>query len=290
MLEPTVKNNILESIDEALACVYKDNNYSQELIDSINYSLLSNGKKIRPLLLLFTLLELDVDYMKGIDVAVALEMIHTYSLIHDDLPSIDNDDFRRGKLTNHRVYGEATAILAGDSLLTDSFRVISSSDLDDDVKVRLISLISTNIGSNGMIGGQMLDILSSNKNIDINTLDLIHYGKTVKLIEASILSAAIISRCDNSITKALTQIAYNLGMMFQIKDDILDYTTDSNELGKSTSDLENDKSTYIKLLGLEESQSILETLYTETIKLIETIKFNKGYLLDITNLFYNRKK
>lgn len=235
--------------------------YSNILKIAMQYTLLNPGKLFRPSLLIATLSDLSHKEEDGIDVACAIEMIHAYGLIHDDLPALDNAHYRRGKVVNHAIYGEAQAILAGDGLLTEAFSVLSSANLDPKTVVALIQLISKNAGANGMVGGQSMDILSENEDRDdlnIETLEKIHLGKTGALIEAAMLSAAIIANAKEDVKQDIKQIAYHIGLAFQIKDDISDLMLTSKDLGKDVkSDLAKDKTTYPKMFGLERSQDML---------------------------------
>lgn len=203
------------------------------------------------MLVLLTLEVLNENYKKGLQTALALEMIHTYSLIHDDLPAMDNDDFRRGKLTNHKVYGEWKAILAGDALLTKAFELIANDkNLEAETKVKVISRLAHDSGNLGMVGGQTLDMDSENTPIELHTLEQIHKAKTGALLKFSILSAADIANVNDETLNTLDCFSEHLGLMFQIKDDLLDVYGDEKKLGKKVgSDVENHKSTYVSLLG-----------------------------------------
>ena len=202
--------------------------YSQKIIESMSYSLLGGGKRLRPVLFTETLKLFDIDFEKYLDIACVLEMIHTYSLIHDDLPAMDNDDLRRGKATNHKVYGEDIAILAGDSLLNLSYEILFDFLYENNTRDNVLAcrLIAKNSGIFGMIGGQVSDVINENKDINIKNLKYIHYNKTAKLIIASILSAGHISGCKKEYITYLENYAYDIGMAFQISDDILDIIGD----------------------------------------------------------------
>ncbi|WP_180547138.1 polyprenyl synthetase family protein, partial [Staphylococcus haemolyticus] len=192
-------NELIEQINNALDGVIKPSPLNTNLEESMQYSLNAGGKRIRPLLVFLTLDVLNQDYTKGKQTALALEMIHTYSLIHDDLPPMDNDDYRRGKLTNHKVYGEWKAILAGDALLTKAFEIVADDDLlEPEVKVKVLSRLAHNSGHLGMVGGQTLDMQSEDKPVDLETLEQIHKAKTGALLKFAILSAADIAKVDQS--------------------------------------------------------------------------------------------
>lgn len=224
-----------------------------EIKESIQYSLLGNGKRFRPLLVLLTLKDFGIDMKEGLDVACAIEMIHCYSLIHDDLPAMDNDEFRRGKPTNHIVYGENVAILAGDALLTEAFNVIASSTLPSDKKIEIIKNVSMLAGANGMIRGQYLDLKS--KDLKLEDITLIHDCKTKDLIEAALVSGAIIAGED---FETFRKIAFYLGRAFQIKDDLDDVK-------------KNEPTSIVRVLGSEKTQSLLVEYRLKCLSLIEGI-------------------
>lgn len=263
------------------------------LEESMLYSLLAGGKRIRPLLLLATIDAFKKEVKKGLKTASALEMIHTYSLIHDDLPCMDNDDFRRGKLTNHKVFGDATALLAGDALLTHAFTVIANQveedDLTDKQALQVLAIISSCSGAAGMIGGQMADMNGEGKQLTLEELEYIHVHKTGKLLEASIVAGAIIADASKEQIQLLKKYAYHLGLAFQIRDDILDIEGSSEELGKTVgSDLINEKSTYPSLLTLDGAKNELTKHINEAISILKELGFMNSYLLNITNLVAKR--
>lgn len=281
----------IEAINNAIDEIYQVKAVSSQLNESIIYSLKAGGKRVRPLLLMTTLESLGGNPDDGIAFGLAVEMIHTYSLIHDDLPAMDDDDYRRGKLTNHKVYGEATAILAGDALLTDSFHQIISGNYSDATKIKLITLLSNAAGSKGMVSGQMLDMESENRSIDMMTLETIHHHKTGDLIHASIYAAGIILNLNDDILLSLDKVGRNIGLMFQIKDDILDVEGDFESIGKTVgSDAENAKSTYVSLIGLEASKQRLNEIYNETIEIVEDITLNKAPLIELIDFIVDRNK
>ena len=249
----------ISEIDAAITHAITTSNLGTNLEESMTYSLTAGGKRIRPVLLLLTLDMLTNDYKKGLAPALGVEMIHTYSLIHDDLPAMDNDDYRRGKLTNHKVYGEWKAILAGDALLTKAFEVVSQDEsLSDSVRIKLIKRLSSASGHFGMVGGQTLDMQSENTAIDVTTLEQIHRAKTGALISFAVMGAVDIAQPDEKVARALSDYSDHIGLMFQIKDDLLDIYGDETKLGKKVgSDLANDKSTYVSLLGKEGAEEKL---------------------------------
>ena len=229
---------------------------------SMNYSLLAKSKRLRPLLLLNLLKDFNVDETIGYPFGSSLEMVHTYSLIHDDLPAFDNDDYRRGKLTNHKAFDEQTAILACDALLTYSFENLANSFYSDSLKVKLIKLLANYSGKDGMIKGQSLDKEFEGKQVSIDDLLQMDNLKTGKLITVALLGACYIANKEEYLN-LFEQVGKKLGIAFQIQDDILDVTADVKQLGKSTSDKDNNKSTYVSLLSLNKAKELVTTLLTE---------------------------
>lgn len=231
------------------------------LKEAMLYSLQAGGKRLRPMLLFATVEGFNGNYEESIPVACAIEMLHTYSLIHDDLPAMDNDDFRRGKPTNHKVFGEASAILAGDALLTLAFQVISTMNeksVNANQKLTLITELAKASGPEGMVGGQVADMEGETKTLSLGELEYIHHHKTGDLLSYSIIAGAIVANADESSISNLKKFARHLGLAFQIKDDILDIEGSEVALGKPVgSDITNEKSTYPKLLGLDAAKKKL---------------------------------
>lgn len=227
--------------------------------EAMLYSIQSGGKRIRPLFILALVQSFGQNPQFAYDVAAAIEWIHTYSLIHDDLPAIDDDDLRRGQPTNHKVYGEATAILAGDALLTHAFGLVSQSkDLNAEQKVQLITALSNFAGTKGMIGGQLKDIQSEHQKVSLPVLESIHERKTGALIRFSFYAGAICAKKNQKVIDILDQVAQHVGLAFQIRDDILDVVGDVESLGKNPGQDEKlDKSTYPSLIGLSASYDAL---------------------------------
>ncbi|WP_454313051.1 polyprenyl synthetase family protein [Staphylococcus hominis] len=285
-------NELIEIINNNLDGIIKSSPLNTKLEESMQYSLDAGGKRIRPVLVLLTLEVLNENYKKGLQTALALEMIHTYSLIHDDLPAMDNDDFRRGKLTNHKVYGEWKAILAGDALLTKAFELIANDkNLEAETKVKVISRLAHDSGNLGMVGGQTLDMDSENTPIELHTLEQIHKAKTGALLKFSILSAADIANVNDETLNTLDCFSEHLGLMFQIKDDLLDVYGDEKKLGKKVgSDVENHKSTYVSLLGKSGSEEKLKYHKDAAIDAVNQLKsqYDVEPLLEIVDLFYSR--
>ncbi|MGL6065334.1 MAG: polyprenyl synthetase family protein [Fusobacteriaceae bacterium] len=265
-------------IDESLKLCLKELKYPLVISEGMRYSVLNGGKRIRPILLLAILELLEKDEKQGIPTAIAIELIHSYSLVHDDLPALDNDDYRRGELTTHKKFGEAEGILIGDSLLTYAFGVLVDENnfLEPTQIIKLVSLTSKYSGINGMIGGQTVDIQSEGKEIDFETLKYIHENKTGKLLRLPIEAACIIGKADKKTEEILIKYAELLGLIFQIKDDILDVEGDFEKLGKPIgSDLKSKKSTYPLIFGMEKSKEILFSIGNEAKEIIKTNFKNK---------------
>ena len=279
-------------IDERLIALIECPSEAPLLIESMLYSVKNGGKRLRPVLLLMMLEAFGIDRQHGIATAVALEMVHTYSLIHDDLPAMDNDDLRRGKPTNHKVYGEAMAILAGDGLLTDAFRVIvEDTMLDEIVRLRLIQMLSAYAGSQGMISGQVLDMEAENTSVSLEELEDIHFLKTGRLIEFACIAAIIIAEQDEEKMMWVRQFAYSLGLAFQIQDDILDIEGDSAKIGKTVgSDLANNKSTYVSLLGLDGAKAMLANEINSALAILEQLPADTELLKQLTLYVANRDR
>lgn len=230
------------------------------LYQSMNYSVAAGGKRIRPLLLLATIQSLGGNVASGFPVAVALEYIHTYSLIHDDLPAMDDDALRRGKPTNHMVYGEAMAILAGDGLLTYAFEMIGESpDLTEGQRVKLMTGLAKAAGPTGMVLGQVEDMEGEKTQLPLEALQKVHQKKTGELLKFAAYAGGVVAQVDATTEKILTAFASHLGLAFQIRDDILDVVGTTAELGKETGmDSIHQKSTYPNLLTLEGSKNALK--------------------------------
>ncbi len=257
----------LSCIEERLAKILLERENNSNLLDPVRYSVLSGGKRIRPLLSIASGKLNAADSDATLAVGCALELIHCYSLVHDDLPAMDDDDLRRGVATCHKKYDEATAILVGDALQALAFETLSSPNLNisPENKLKIIHLISTASGINGMVGGQMLDLYSTGQHLNLTDLQNMHMCKTGALIRAAILCGYL---CGNEFSfdkyNKLGQVAGSLGLLFQIVDDILDVTESSDTLGKTANkDTANEKATYVSLLGLEEARAIASELYTE---------------------------
>lgn len=262
----------------------------KSILDSMRYSVFAGGKRIRPVLMMAAYELFDGNSKKIMPFACALEMIHTYSLIHDDLPAMDNSDLRRGQKTNHIVYGEALAVLAGDALLNYAFEtMLTAKDIEPSKVLEASLYIAKCSGVNGMIGGQVIDIESEDKVIDKDTLYALHTKKTAALIRTALICGAICAGADENDIKKLEEYAINLGLAFQIKDDILDIEGDSKILGKPTGgDKELNKNTYVSLYGLDEAKVLLNKHTESAKKLLASFGERAEFLLGLTDYLLNR--
>ena len=250
------KQEKLALVESALEEFYGDQQLAANLREAVLYSIHAGGKRIRPYLLLEVLESLQVPItLAHAQVAAALEMIHTGSLIHDDLPAMDDDDFRRGRLTNHKKFGEALAILAGDALFLDPYALIAQANLPNEIKVDLIASLSLSSGSMGMVAGQVLDMEGEGKHLNLEELQTIHANKTGKLLAFPFQAAGVIAELDENLQRQLKTVGELIGLAFQVRDDILDVTASFEEIGKTPQkDLQAEKSTYPALLGLDEAK------------------------------------
>ena len=250
----------LQGVEKAIEGFYEAKQIAPRLVESILYSVHAGGKRIRPLLLLELLEAFHAPILEvHFQVTAALEMIHTGSLIHDDLPAMDNDDYRRGQLTNHKKFGEDLAILAGDSLFLDAFGCVAEADLPASIRVQLIALLSDASGTAGMVAGQVLDMEGEGASLNLDQLQVIHANKTGRLLAYPFQAAGILLGLEPAIATLLEEIGLHLGLAFQIRDDILDVTADFASLGKTPQkDLQAEKSTYPALLGLDGAQAYLD--------------------------------
>lgn len=288
------KKKIVESSLIELLGNYRGK-YPEKLAEAMEYAVMNGGKRIRPILMymICDLFEKNncESYDKIKEIANALEFIHCYSLVHDDLPAMDNDDYRRGKLTVHKKYNEAIGVLVGDALLTEAFGIIANSKkLGDKNKVEIISKLSEYAGFFGMVGGQFVDMESENKKVEIDTLKYIHAHKTGKLLTAAIELPMIALDIEGEKREKMVEYSKLLGIAFQIKDDILDIEGDFEEIGKKSNDVKNEKTTYPSIFGLDESKRLLQE-YLEKARKIIVDDFNGNQLfLELTDYFGNRKK
>ncbi|MGE4590069.1 MAG: polyprenyl synthetase family protein [Acidaminococcaceae bacterium] len=259
--------------------------------EAMRYSLLAGGKRIRPLLLMATADAIGSHGYNYLPVACGLEMIHTYSLIHDDLPLMDNDDYRRGRLTNHKVYGDAMALLAGDALLTLAFEVmLEQKNVNSDVLVETIREVAMCAGNYGMVGGQALDIDAEGNEISIAELNTLHAAKTGAMFIAAVRSGARLAGADSLQLLALTKFADLIGLAFQITDDILDVEGNLQEMGKTAgSDAKNSKTTYVTICTLDGAKALAEKTINEALECLETFGDNAEPLRNIANMVCKRK-
>ena len=286
-----VKSNHIEDILKQY--MPKEEGYQKIIMESMNYSLNAGGKRLRPILTLEACKLVDGNEDDATPFAAAIEMIHTYSLIHDDLPALDNDDLRRGRKTNHIVYGEDIAILAGDALLNYAFETMLSTSLEKDNPkkyLKAIHEIAESVGIYGMIGGQVVDVQSEDMKISKDKLDYIHNNKTAAIMVGCMRAGAIIGDADDNKLEQITKYAKNIGLAFQIVDDILDIIGEESKLGKKVgSDIDNNKSTYPSLIGLEESKQIAKNLIEEAKLSIKAINNDGEFLCGLADYIIDRE-
>lgn len=298
----------VKNIEELLSIYLPDSRGTQKIIfEAMEYSLLAGGKRIRPLIMkeIYTLFE--GENIKIDSFMVAMEMIHTYSLVHDDLPAMDNDDYRRGRKTTHIVYGEDMGILCGDGLLNYAFELASNGvHLEEnlaqenvdiyskyqqlELSMKALQILSHKAGVYGMIGGQVIDVNLTGKSIEREVLDEIFTKKTAALIEASFMIGGILGGATKEEVNILERMGTCVGMAFQIQDDILDVTATQEELGKPiNSDLRNKKTTYPSLLGIDKSQEMVKKYSQEALQLLEELPGEKEFLQQLINMLIYRK-
>lgn len=281
------KQEKLALIELALEEFYGDQQFASSLREAVLYSIHAGGKRIRPYLLLEILESLQVSIAPAhAQVAAALEMIHTGSLIHDDLPAMDDDDYRRGRLTNHKKFGEALAILAGDALFLDPYALIAQADLPSQTKVDLIARLSLASGSMGMVAGQVLDMEGEGKYLNLEDLQTIHANKTGKLLAFPFQAAGIIAELDKNIQNQLKMVGELIGLAFQVRDDVLDVTASFEEIGKTPQkDLQAEKSTYPALLGLDQAivfcNQTLDQANAKLEEISQVVSFDKEPIVKI---------
>ena len=285
----------LTRINKALFKTLPEKDISR-VTEAIHYSVMNGGKRIRPqiILLLCEMLEVEITNDNIDLIAAAGELIHCYSLIHDDLPAMDDDDYRRGQLSCHKQFDEATAILAGDAIQPLSLEVLTSLEdpnLEAETKLEIINLFAKACGPEGMVEGQNRDILAENKVLTEEELDELHYLKTGKLIEACVLCVCLMKKnIDKDLIEKLKTFSNKFGLAFQIRDDILDEIGDEETIGKPVkSDLKNNKSTYPSILGIEKSQKKAELLIEEALSILDKLPFNTEKLNALCELVVNRK-
>lgn len=289
----TYWNEKLQLVEAELAQIIpQESALSSTLCEAMNYSLMAGGKRLRPVLLIAAADAVGGQGDSFIKSACAIEMIHTYSLIHDDLPAMDNDDYRRGKLTCHKVYGDGMAVLAGDALLTMAFEVLcSQKNVNAENRLRVVREMSFSAGPNGMVGGQAIDLLSENKSIDMKTLKQMHEAKTGALFCAAIRSGAILANATERQMDALTIYAEKFGLAFQITDDILDVIGSAEKIGKPVgSDERNHKSTYVTLTSLAEAKKMAAEAVSEALHALDIFGSQADFLRSIVQYLESRDK
>jgi geranylgeranyl diphosphate synthase, type II len=284
-----------ETVEKALALILPEpEGPAADVVKAMKYSLFAGGKRLRPILCIAGAEALGVDGSHVMPVACALEMIHTYSLIHDDLPAMDNDDMRRGKPTNHKVFGEAVAILAGDGLLTEAFRVMAQTPLGKirpEALLKVICLVAQASGYQGMVGGQVTDIQSEGKTVEPATVAFIHSHKTGALIAASVTSGAILGGATEAQVNAIGEYGRGIGLAFQIADDILDVEGDSEKMGKGVGgDARKKKVTYPSVHGLVRSREIQKQSIDQAIHSLKTFDSKADPLRVLATYIIERKK
>lgn len=285
-------NEIKDEINEFLKNYFNNKgSYNKIIYDSASYSLNIGGKRIRPMLMLLTYNMYKKNWREILEFSSAIEMIHTYSLIHDDLPCMDDDDLRRGKPTNHKVYGENIAVLAGDALLNEAMNLMMKCAIRDGEKVLIASQkIAEASGADGMIGGQIVDIINEGKKISEEELKYMHMKKTGELIKVSIVAGAILGEAPKEDIIKLERFGKNLGLAFQIKDDILDVIGNTEKLGKNVlSDEESNKTNFITMYGLDYCIKECERLTRESIEILESLSVNTDDLKILTTKLLDRE-
>ncbi|MBI5055417.1 MAG: polyprenyl synthetase family protein [Nitrospirae bacterium] len=273
-----------------IASKKKQKDCPEQLSEAMDYSLLAGGKRIRPVLAISSYAAVGGRSNNILPVASSIELIHTYSLIHDDLPAMDNDDFRRNKPTAHKTFGEATAILAGDALLTDAFNIISNTDADPEKLIRVIRELSYASGPEGMVGGQTVDILLEGKKVKKDDIVYIHTHKTGALIRGSVRIGAIMAGSSPEKLAALTEYGEKTGLAFQVVDDILDITGTKEELGKTAgADKAKGKNTYPSAFGIKKSRAIAERLVNDSVKALKCFDSKADPLREIAGYILSRR-
>jgi len=285
-------NEMKKEINEFLVNYFSNKGtYNKVIYDSASYSLNIGGKRIRPILMLLTYSMYKENWRDILEFSSAIEMIHTYSLIHDDLPCMDDDDLRRGKPTNHKVYGENIAVLSGDTLLNEAMNLMMRFSLKNGKKSLVAAeMIASAAGPEGMIGGQVVDIINEGKKITEDELKYMHMNKTGALIKVSIMSGAILGEAPEEDIRKLEKFGENLGLAFQIKDDILDVIGSTEKLGKNVlSDEESNKSNFITMYGLEYCIKECERLTKESIEILDSLSVDTKDLKVLTKELLDRE-
>ncbi len=286
-----ILNNDISIVEDRLIKLLPEcANGQDEVVKAMKYSLSNGGKRLRPVLCLEFARACGADRFDALDFACAVEYIHTYSLIHDDLPCMDDDDMRRGKPSCHKEFGEATALLAGDALLTHAFQILAGAELDDKKIALACGLLAQNAGVQGMVGGQVIDLKYESETPDLHQLLSVHRLKTGALISAACLLGCIAAGADDEKIAAASAFAYDLGVAFQIKDDILDVVGSTEALGKPVgSDAENNKTTYVTVRGMENAQKDVEMLTSAAVSRLSAFE-NTDFLKTLALYLVNRNK
>ena len=272
----------------------KNEGLQKIIMEAMEYSVKAGGKRLRPMLVLESLKLFGGDEKEAYPFMAAIEMIHTYSLVHDDLPAMDNDEYRRGMKTTHAQYGEDIAILAGDALLNYAYEIMidatmKSSNVEN--ALRAMHIISTKAGIYGMVGGQTVDVINEGKEKSIDTINFIHKLKTAALIEASLMAGAALAGATKEQIEMIEQIGRKVGIAFQIQDDILDVTSSMEVLGKPVlSDEKNNKITYVTLMGIEKSKQLVDSYSNDAIKMLQELNCNNEFLKELFIVLINREK
>ena len=288
VLKSFIDENI-QSIESELISLVETINAPAHLKESMLYSLKAGGKRVRPLYVLAVAKSYGIDLKHAITVGAAVEMIHTYSLIHDDLPCMDDDSLRRGKPTNHVVYGEALATLAGDALNTLAFGVLARMDIEAEKRIELVNMLSIAAGAEGMVGGQILDIEGEKRNLALEELENVHVNKTGALLRFSIEAGAVLASATAEDRAALVHYGHHIGLAFQIQDDILDITATSEQLGKTAGkDIISEKSTYPSLLTLAGAKQKLEEHYDAAIQSLQNVSIDTELLKQFAQYIVKR--
>lgn len=287
-----------EEIEKVLASYLpKEEGFARTMAQAMNYSVKAGGKRLRPMMILETLRMFGGDEKLAYPFMAAMEMIHTHSLVHDDLPAIDNDDYRRGCLTTHKVYGEAMGVLSGVALLNYAYEVMFTAfDLGEDEKsqariIKALKIMSHKTGIYGMLGGQSVDVENDGKPMSREMLDYIYENKTSALIQASMMTGAVLGGASPEEVSVIEKAAGNIGLAFQIQDDILDVTSTAEELGKPIhSDEKNHKTTYVTLMGIQDASLQVAKLSEEAVQLLEGMDKNNEFLFTLVRELVERRK
>ena len=287
-----------EEIEKVLASYLpKEEGFARIMAQAMNYSVKAGGKRLRPMMILETLRMFGGDEKLAYPFMAAMEMIHTHSLVHDDLPAIDNDDYRRGRLTTHKVYGEAMGVLSGVALLNYAYEVMFTAfDLGKDEKsqariIKALKIMSHKTGIYGMLGGQSVDVENDGKPMSREMLDYIYENKTSALIQASMMTGAVLGGASPEEVSVIEKAAGNIGLAFQIQDDILDVTSTAEELGKPIhSDEKNHKTTYVTLMGIQDASRQVAKLSEEAVQLLEGMDKNNEFLFTLVRELVERRK